>query len=127
MPTSDVAYPAIAARLIAMCHELMPPFVAKNESEKGIELYTTKEVTLAGRLYKEVYFAGVKHQKASVGFYLFLYYIHPELTDTLPAELRKCLKGKTCFHINRYDEVLFTQIRETLAANLEEYKRLGIV
>jgi len=64
---------------------------------------------------RQLYFAGAMVQKGYVGFYFFPIYTDPAIGKELPAELMKCLKGKSCFHIKKDDPQLMEQIEDALA------------
>jgi hypothetical protein len=100
---------------------------SKVDDESHFDLWTTKEVVIAGRKRKEVYFAGLIIQKSYVGFYYMPVYAKPEMKKTFSPELLKLLKGKSCFHFTKLDNTLLIQIRDTLARGFECYKKNGWV
>ena len=51
-------------------------------------------------------------------------YAQPSEIDKLGKDLRKLLKGKSCFQIKKVDDVLLKQIKESLEQGVECYKRL---
>lgn len=97
------------------------------ESDKGIETYTKKPLTVGGKTYPSICFASSLIFKGHVGFYLFTLYTHPEFKKEIPAELLKTLKGKTCFNIKKLDDKLLKQVKDTLKKAFEFYKAKGIV
>jgi hypothetical protein len=99
--------------------------VSRGETDKSYNLYGTKTVTVAGREYEGMYLASVILKKNFVGFYYFPIYGNPQMIEDIPPNLRKCLKGKTCFHITKYDKELFKSIDSTLKHGKEAYKKLG--
>ncbi|HLX13045.1 MAG TPA: DUF1801 domain-containing protein [Bacteroidota bacterium] len=102
-----------------------PPFKTLRDDESAYELTGTKEVMFFGKLRKGTYFAAIKKQKNFVGFYLMTIYAQPGLMQGLGPELKKCLKGKSCFHITKTDAVLLKQIKQALADGEKCYKKLG--
>ncbi|MFI5144959.1 MAG: hypothetical protein ACHQJ4_05125 [Ignavibacteria bacterium] len=99
--------------------------VSRGETEKAYNLYGTKTVTVAGREYEGLYLASVIIKKNFVGFYFFPIYGNPKMAEKIPLNLRKCLKGKTCFHITKYDKELFKSIDSTMKMGKEAYIKLG--
>ena len=121
------SFDLIFFKLKAILQSFSPPFKITGNSEKSIDLYTTKEAELLGRKYPSVYFAGVKIKKGFVGFYYFPIYMYPELLEKFPPELKKCLKGKTCFHIKKDDAMIFQQINEILKDGFAFYKKKNFI
>jgi len=105
----------------------VPPFAVLRDDESAYELTGTKEVMFFGKLRKGTYFAAIKKQKNFVGFYLMTIYAQPGLVQNLGPELKKCLKGKSCFHITKTDKTLFAQIKKSLEDGQKCYKKLGWV
>ena len=102
-----------------------PPFVAKNDSSSRYELWSVKDLEIAGRKRKEVYFAGVIIQSSYVGFYFMPVYAEADLKKVFKKELLATLKGKSCFHINRLDRELISQVRQALETGYRLYRRRG--
>ena len=104
-----------------------PPLVAKSDSDSRYELWSIKEVTIAGRKRTEVYFAGLIIQSNYVGFYYMPVYIDTQMKKVFKRELLSTLKGKSCFHIKKLDKTLLKQIRESLDIGYKLYKKNGWV
>ncbi|MEP7103396.1 MAG: DUF1801 domain-containing protein [Candidatus Dojkabacteria bacterium] len=115
----------IFGRIKDILKEYSNTFTATTDSDQGYELYTNKPMEMLGRKFPRMYFAAVKNQKNFVGFYYMPIYAHPEMLKSLTPELVKCLKGKTCFHIKKDDEVLYLQIKEALDKGEKAYKEWG--
>ena len=88
-------------------------------------LWSEKDMLVNGRKMNELLFASVMVQKGYVGFYFFPIYCYPDLKKTLPSKLLALLKGKTCFHIRKWDEELRRNIEMTLKAGHLLYLRQG--
>lgn len=99
----------------------------KEVKDSKLELAGTKTVTLHNKPLEGVFFAAAMVQKNFVGFYFFPIYTHPEFLEEVPAELKKCLKGKSCFHIKKNDPLLIEQIDETLKKGKEFYRKNGLI
>lgn len=104
-----------------------PPFIARSDFDSRYELWSEKDVEIAGRKRKEVYFAGLIIQSNYVGFYYMPVYAETTLKDVFGFELLATLKGKSCFHIKKLDEKLLSQIKKSLAAGFKLYKKRGWV
>lgn len=87
-------------------------------------LYGSKEVSLFGKKPQKTYVAGVIQQKNYVSFYLSPIYSHPELVQQVNSELRKYLKGKSCFNIAKTTSHIYEQIEKILQIGIEKYKEI---
>ena len=91
--------------------------VARRDEPGYYDLWSEKEVEVAGRTRSEVFFAGLIIQKSYVGFYFM-----PRVRR--PATSRRCsaptccalLKGKSCFHLKELTPALSEQLAAALAA-----------
>lgn len=112
--------------------KLLLPYVKGSITLHGgsggqMSLISEKKVIIEGRTKDEIWFAGVLIQKGYVGFYYMPIYTEPELKKVFKPELLKCLKGKSCFHVKRFDQEIFNQIKDALKVGYERYKRNGWV
>jgi len=96
---------------------------AKNK-KPGFHLYGKKDVSLFGKTPQPTYLAGVIQQKNYVSFYFSPIYSHPELTKEIPPELKKSLKGKSCFNIKKSSLELLSEIENTLLLGIKKYKEI---
>lgn len=118
------------ADLFPEVRELLLPyakhFTVKGDSAKGYSLYAVGEFELFGRTFPEIFFASAQPMKSFVGFYFFPIYSHPK-EFTLDPDVKKLLKGKSCFHIKELNPA----IKKKLAALLKEgyalYRKCGFV
>lgn len=96
---------------------------AKN-NKPASHLYSTKEVSLFGKKPQKTYIAGVIQQKNYVSFYFSPIYSHPEDFQDINPNLKKHLKGKSCFNISHLSEKLLDDIETLLEHGIEKYKDL---
>ena len=101
------------------------PLKPKFDLDSKYDLWSIKEVEIAGRKKKEVYFAGLIIQSSYVGFYYMPIYTDTNLQDVFKPGLLKLLKGKSCFHIKKLDNELERQIIEALEIGYQLYKKRG--
>jgi len=104
-----------------------PPFESMSDYDSGYELISKKEVEIAGRKRKEIYFAGLIIRSKYVGFYYMPVYAKPEVKKVFKPGLLKLLKGKSCFHIKNLDAELIRQIDVALKLGFGIYKKNGWV
>ena len=94
----------------------------KFDRKEKYELWINKEVNIAGKTKKELFFAGLTLQKNYVSFYFMPIYVEPELKEKLEPELLKLLKGKSCFHIKSIDQELENKIFDALQKGYKLYE-----
>lgn len=110
-----------------------PPYKAregKNVSGKqSTELWAEGgKYEFAGKIRKEMYFAGLVIQKDYVGFYFMpVYSDEAEMRRLFSPRLLKCLKGKSCFYITADDAEIMNDVRHALAEGFKIYKQHGWV
>jgi hypothetical protein len=96
-------------------------------SETTYDLWSDKNVTIDGKKRNEVYFAGVIIHKGHVGFYFMPVSEEPDIKKVFDPLLLKLLKGKSCFHIKKLDNILLSSIESALAEGYRLYKEKGWV
>ena len=97
------------------------------DDEKKIELLGKKKVTIYNKEIDGMYFAWAMIKKNFVGFYCFFQYSHPDFLKECPENLRKCLKGKSCFQIKKNDPELMKSIKIYIKKGYEMYKKCGLI
>ena len=97
----------------------------RSDTDKNYGLYGKKTVTAYNKTVEGMYFASAVVNKNFIGFYFFPIYTHPQEFTKIPPEIRKCLKGKSCFHIKNEDEELLSQIDGILEQGIKVYKEVG--
>ena len=117
----------IFRRLKALLKVYEDPLVPKFDLDSKYDLWSIKDLVIAGRKRKEVYFAGLIIQSNYVGFYYMPVYTDTDLKDVFGVELLSLLKGKSCFHIKTLDEELERQIKAALKKGYQLYKKRGWV
>jgi hypothetical protein len=90
-----------------------------------ITLVSEKPVEIAGRKRDELWFAAALVQIGYVGFYFMPVYTEAEKKEVFKPELLKCLKGKSCFHIKKFDAEIFKQMEEALDKGYRKHKERG--
>ena len=90
-----------------------------------ITLVSEMPVEIAGKKRDELWFAAALIQRGYVGFYFMPVHTGTEVKEIFKPELLKCLKGKSCFHIKKPDDVIFKQIEEALAKGYRNNKEKG--
>lgn len=115
----------IFKRLKKILKKYENPLVPKFDLDSKYDLWSKKDVVIAGRKRKEVYFAGLIIQSNYVGFYYMPVYVKAEMKKVFKPELLGLLKGKSCFHIKKLDHTLERQIKDALRKGYALYKERG--
>ena len=117
--------------LFAEVKALLQPYAerltVRRDDPGYYDLWSDKDVIVAGRARKEVSFAGLVIQKSHVGFYFMPLYADQDLSTVFGADLLETLKGKSCFHLKRLTPEVKDQIAAALAAGWRLYEERGWV
>jgi len=125
MPTDVNELISIFNELKSILKKYADPLKPKFDLDSKYDLWSFKNVEIAGRKRKEVFFASIIIQSSYVGFYYMPIYTDVSLQDVYKPELLKLLKGKSCFHIKKLDPTLKQQIIEALEMGYKLYKKRG--
>jgi len=72
-----------------------------------------------------MYFSSVVIRKDSVNFYFFPTYMNPGEYKTLAPSIFKLLKGKTCFHFKKEEQVNEKELDAILKKGIVHWKKAG--
>ena len=122
-PTLD----EIAESLAPIFEPYAKKLTNKSKNPLLFDLWGKKQAFSQGKMRDEISFVGIMKQKDYIGFYFMPIYTHPDRFADIPPELRKCLKGKSCFYIKTIDPELHHQIKAVMRDGFALYKELGWV
>ena len=111
----------IQAQLQSMLKAHCPPLQIRFDTDKKFEAAGTKERMQGKQKVDGFYFGSVIPKPKDIRLYFFPLYTHPTAFDEFSAELQKCLKGKTCFHIKKMDDNLKAEITAMIKQGVELY------
>ncbi|MFX0005453.1 MAG: hypothetical protein ACFFAV_01870 [Candidatus Hermodarchaeota archaeon] len=94
------------------------------QKKAGYHLYGSKRISIFGKKSQPTYIAGVIQQKSYISFYFSPIYSHPELFSDISPNLRKVLKGKSCYNINKTSPQLLIEIESILEKGINKYKEI---
>ncbi|MFX1386519.1 MAG: hypothetical protein ACFE9M_04820 [Promethearchaeota archaeon] len=94
------------------------------QNKPAFHLYGSKDVSLFGKKPQPTYIAGVIQQKNYVSFYFSPIYSHRDFFKNLSIDLKKFLKGKSCFNINKITPQLLEEIEDVLKLGIKKYKEI---
>lgn len=117
----------ILHRLKQLFGEHTPPLAVRKNSEQHMEIAGTKEVMQGKQKVDGHYFASLQAKPKDVRFYFFPIYTHANAFAGLSDEMRKSLKGKSCFHIKKLDDNMEKEIRGMLDEGVRIYQRENLI
>ncbi len=104
-----------------------PSLKAKGAIPDSVEFSGTKTVMQGKQKVDGHYFASIVPKPKDIRLYFFPIYTHVQDYSELSEELRKQLKGKSCFHIKRLDESLKKEVSELISTGVSLYKTDGLI
>lgn len=91
------------------------------------EVTGTVETMQGKKKVDGIYFSSVVPKPKDVRFYFFPIYTHKDQIGELPENLKKALKGKSCFHVKKIDEEFETNLKDLIQKSVDVYKADGIL
>ena len=117
----------IFKKLEALASTYAPPLTFQTNQISKCSLISKKPVEYLGRKMPEMYFGAVQIHKGFTALYLMHIYVQPDKVEKLSPNLKKLLKGKSCFHIKHLDSELETAIKKAMDEGIACYKKLGFI
>jgi hypothetical protein len=128
MPITSEVRTSIFNALKEALSKCSPPMVSKSDEKKqSIELIGNKPVPYGHdkKIIPGMFFAAVMQRKDSVAFHFFpIYYKTDQFKKVAPA-LIKCLKGKTCFHFKKEEQLNGKELDALLKLGVKAWKEEG--
>jgi len=103
-----------------------PQLQVRIQSETNFEVAGTKTVMQGKKKVDGHYFASVMPKSKDIRLYFFPIYTHVADFELSPG-LKKCLKGKSCFHIKKLSEELIEEIKAMIAKGVNLYEKDGLI
>ncbi len=117
----------IFRKVRALLKKHAPPMVVSKDQDDHFELIGNKPVPYGAKkqIVPGMYFASAAIKKNSVNFYFFpIYFNPPEFGKKIPG-LMKCLKGKTCFHFKKPEDVIEKELAALLRLGVKAWEKEG--
>src|SRR5882672_10973051 len=125
MPITEETRILIFSKLKKNLEKFTPPMVETSGSAyHNYELIGNKPVPYGynKKIIPGMFFASIAHRKDSVTFHFFPCYINAQLKEVAPS-LYKCLKGKTCFHFKKEEQVNEKELNALLKKGVGAWKK----
>jgi hypothetical protein len=106
---------------------LSPALRFKQKTSKVIELAGTKPTMQGKQQVDGYYFASAMLKSQDCRFYFFPIYTHPTEFLDLSDDLKKLLKGKSCFHLKKLSPALQEEIKNMLINGVHLYQQAKLI
>ena len=117
----------IQEKLITILKEYLGVLKITSDVKDKFEVSGTIEAMQGKKKVEGIYFSTVLPKPKDVRFYFFPTYTHKEQLGELPENLKKALKGKSCFHIKYLDDKLEANLKELVKKSIELYQVDGLL
>lgn len=104
-----------------------PPLQIRTDTLTTFEAAGTKERMQGKQKVDGYYFASIIPKPKDIRLYFFPIYTHVSVFDFISPELRKCLKGKSCFHIKKLSRELEFDIQSMIDKGVEIYEKDDLI
>jgi hypothetical protein len=114
-------------RIKAVLRKHAPPMIVAKDKEDVFELMGNKPVVYGSKKQQApgMYFCSVIVNKTMISLHFFPIYFHSDDFIKLIPAMSKCLKGKTCFNIQKPGQVNEKELNALLKKGIEVWKKLG--
>jgi len=118
---------ALRDKLVAALKRHEASFKITADTPEKFEVTGTIEAMQGKKKVDGIYFASLVPKPKDVRLYFFPTYTHAAEMQDMPENLKKCLKGKSCFHIKKLDAELENDIRAMIDKGVGLYQRDGLL
>ena len=126
MPITDETRKKIFNKLKKSLNKCTPPMVVNKAAVKSYELMGNKPVPYGStkKIVPGMFFASLAQRADSVTLHFFPCYMNTQMLEVAPS-LLKCLKGKTCFHFKKEEQVNEKELSALLKKGMDTWKKAG--
>jgi len=104
-----------------------PTLKITKDTDASFEVTGTIEAMQGKKKVDGYYFATVVPKPKDIRLYFFPIYTHVDTYKDISPEMRKMLKGKSCFHIKNLDEDLKKEVQEMIQLGVKTYQKEGLI
>lgn len=113
--------------LVDLLKEHLDVLRITSDTYEKFEVIGNVETMQGAKKVDGIYFAGVVPKPKDVRFYFFPIYTHKEKIGELPEQIKKFLKGKSCFHIKKINSEILKDLRKLIDKSIKVYKKEGLL
>ncbi len=117
----------IQSQLQGMLRAHIPLLQIRKDNDTVFEVAGTIETMQGKQKVDGFYFASVVPKPKDIRLYYFPIYTHPDAFEKISYDLRKCLKGKSCFHIKSLSDSLADEINQMIKIGIDLYRQAGLI
>lgn len=99
----------------------------RKDTDSGFEAAGTIPTMQGKQKVDGFYFASTIPKVKDCRLYFFPIYTDVDQFKNIDPALRKCLKGKSCFHIKKMDPPLQSSIEQMIAKGISIYQEKGLL
>ncbi len=100
----------------------------KGENSSSMEASGTIEAMQGKKKVDGIYFASVVEKPKDIRLYFFPIYTHvKDFENTLSDELKKSLKGKSCFHIKAISDEIKIELQQMVNKGIVLFQKDGLL
>lgn len=119
--------PEVQSTLQNMFKSHVPPLQVRKDNENVFEVAGTKKAMQGKQQVDSFYFGSVVPKPKDIRLYYFPIYTHASEFTWVSGELRKCLKGKSCFHIKKLSDELIADLSTMINKGIELYENEDLI
>jgi hypothetical protein len=116
----------IFEELDSILKEYCLPLQERKRKGDSVEYSGTKTRMQGKQKVDGYYFATVMRKPKDTRLYFFPIYTHPDVFE-LSEELRKCLKGKSCFHLKSSSPAVIDEVRSMIGKGVDTYVKDDLI
>lgn len=105
----------------------IPPLKISKDNSAVFEVSGTKPVMQGKQKVEGHYVGSVVLKPKDARLYFFPIYTHPNSFQSISPELRKCLRGKSCFHFKNISAELGREIESMIEQGVSLYIEQGLI
>ena len=113
--------------LIDSLKRQVPPLRINKDKSDVFEVSGTKQAMQGKQLVDGYYFGSVVPKPKDVRLYFFPIYTHPNSFDLISSDLKKCLKGKSCFHFKTISPGMKIEIESMIDKGIKVYSEANLI
>ncbi|WP_115867023.1 hypothetical protein [Marinoscillum furvescens] len=104
----------------------VPPMQVRKDNPNVFEVAGTKPAMQGRQKVDGFYFASVVPKPKDIRLYFFPIYTHPD-SFSLSDDLKKFLKGKSCFHIKKLSDEMTNELVDMVALGAKLYQEDDLI
>lgn len=127
MPLAPDLKNKLFLQIKSLLQKQCPPMVVSKDTPDTFEIIGNKPVPYGSKkeIVPGMYFSSAVARKDMICLYFFpIYYEQSDFIKLIPS-VSKCLKGKTCFHFKKEEDVNEQEISALLLKGVDTWRQQG--